>query len=132
MCDCETPDYDDESGEELYEDNEVVAELKFCCCECHHPINAGTTYRHILGCWDGDWSIYKMCLDCSALSDAYGGLRLRFYKEGGCHCLGGLYEELIDSDIVCSFGEDEVWIEQESWLKVICQHPLKCEVEKAT
>lgn len=121
MCDCESPDYDEESGEELWEDNEVVAVLPFSCCECHHPIKSGTTYRHIKGCWDGDWSTYRMCLDCSAVSD-------RFREKGGCHCFGGLYEELIDSEILCWDEESENWIEQESWLEVVCHHLLKCEV----
>ncbi|MFN6572360.1 hypothetical protein [Dendronalium sp. ChiSLP03b] len=125
MCDCdiERPDYDDESGEELWEDNEVVAQKEVSCCECSHPIKAGTTYRHIEGCWDGEWFTYRMCLICSALSD-------RFMKETDCcHALGGLYEELIDSGILCRDEEnEETWINQEPWLKAVCQHPLKCEV----
>ncbi len=68
-CDCESPDYDDELGEELYDENEVVAELPFPCCECNQPISTGEKYRHIKGCWDGDWSTYGMCLSCSRVSD---------------------------------------------------------------
>ncbi|HYX18344.1 MAG TPA: hypothetical protein VE944_29055 [Nostoc sp.] len=121
MCNCgiERPDYDEESGEDLYEESEVIAELPFSCCECQHPIKSGTTYKHIKGCWDGDWSTYGMCLDCSRLSD-------RLYKElHACHCFSGLYDELINSDIL---GRDEEnWIGRD-WLKVVCQHPLKCEV----
>ncbi|WP_445634601.1 hypothetical protein NSTC745_06423 [Nostoc sp. DSM 114161] len=124
MCDCDIqrPDWDEE-GEELWEENEVKAEKDISCCECCHPIKAGETYKHLRGCWDGEWSAYKMCLDCSRLSD-------RFTKKTDCcHALGGLYEELIDSDILLRDEEDEeTWIEQESWLKVVCQHPLKCEV----
>lgn len=124
MCECESPDYDEDFGEELYEENQVVAELAFPCCECCHTVETGSTYRHIRGCWDGDWSTYGICLDCSALSD-------RFQKEGGCHCIGGLYEELIDSEILCRDEENKAtWVEQESWLKVTFQHPLKCEVAK--
>ncbi|NDJ20933.1 hypothetical protein GS682_04595 [Nostoc sp. B(2019)] len=123
-CDCEHPDYDEEEGEELYEDNEVVAELGFPCCECHHPVNAGSIYRHIKGCWDGDWSTYRMCLSCSAVSD-------RFSQElDGCHCLGGLYEELIDCEILyrdCEVDE-EVYLCEQPWLKIVSHNYLKCEV----
>ncbi|MDZ8138217.1 MAG: hypothetical protein RM049_23405 [Nostoc sp. DedQUE04] len=79
MCDCDRPDYDDEEGEELYEENEVKAELSFPCCECNQPISTGEKYRHIRGCWDGDWSTYGMCLSCSRVSD-------RFTQENNCYC----------------------------------------------
>ncbi|MEH1902509.1 MAG: hypothetical protein V7L04_14090 [Nostoc sp.] len=124
-CDCETPDYDDESGEELYEENEVVAELAFHCCECNHSINAGEKYRHIKGCWDGDWSTYCMCLSCSRVSD-------RLTKElDACHCFSGLYDELINFDILCRNKSERETIESScTWLKVVNQNPLRCDVEE--
>ncbi|RCJ20112.1 hypothetical protein A6S26_05170 [Nostoc sp. ATCC 43529] len=71
------------------------------------------------GLWDGCWATYKMCLECEKVSDT-------FHRKGGCHCIGGLYEELIDSDIL--LRDEETWIEQESWLKIVSQNPLRCEV----
>ncbi|MBN3951918.1 MAG: hypothetical protein HWQ38_37830 [Nostoc sp. NMS7] len=125
MCDCDRPDYDDEEGEELYDENEVVAELSFPCCECNHPIKAGEKYRHIRGCWDGDWSTYGMCLSCSRVSD-------RLSKElNACHCFGGLYDELINSDILCRDELDrETYFCSCTWLKVVSQSPLRCDTEE--
>ncbi len=123
MCDCKSP--------EVWNESYPRARIIHKCCECNRPINVGTTYRLMKGLWDGCWDTYKMCLDCSALSDAFGNVfNERFMKETDCcHALGGLYEELINSDILCRDEEDEeIWIPQESWLKVACQHPLKCEV----
>ncbi|MBH8566696.1 hypothetical protein I8748_31865 [Nostoc sp. CENA67] len=125
MCDCEMPDYDDEEGEYLYDDKEVVADKSLVCCECSHPIGVGTIYKYIRGCWDGDWQVFATCLTCVALGD-------RFAKETDCcYPFGGLYDELIDSDFLCR-DEDEIWIEQVSWLTILCQEPLKCEVVEAT
>ncbi|MEH2138589.1 hypothetical protein [Nostoc sp.] len=132
-CDCETPDYDDESGEELYDDGVVVAKKAIKCCECRHLVNAGEKYRHIKGRWGGDWSTYRMCLSCSAVSD-------RLSKELDiCHCLSGLYEELIDSEILFTLKDDDgraiedeqgkrTWLCEEHWLRVVSQNPFKCEV----
>lgn len=124
MCDCdiEFPDYDEESDEVLYEEREVAAAQSITCCECSHDISQDTTYKHIRGCWGGEWRTYHQCLDCAKLGD-------RFIKETGCcYGYGGLYQELIDSDILDRFGKDKAWFEQEPWLKITCQEPLKCEV----
>lgn len=132
-CDCDRPDYDDESGEQLWSDDIVAADSAIKCCECSHPINAGEQYRHIEGCWDGDWSTYRMCLTCSAVSD-------RFQKEpDNCHCLGGLYEELIDCEILFTLKDEDgrtikdqqnnyTWLTETHWLRIVSQNPLKCEV----
>lgn len=132
-CDCETPDYDEESGEELWDDKIVVADSAIKCCECSADINAGEQYRYIEGCWDGDWSTYRMCLTCSAVSD-------RFQKEpDNCHCLGGLYEELINTEVLFPLKDDDgrvikdeqgkrTWLTEAHWLRIVSQYPLRCEV----
>jgi hypothetical protein len=135
-CDCEAPDWDDESGEQLFESEIVVVAESLVkpikCCECGTAISIGERYRHIRGCWDGDWATYKMCLGCSDLSD-------RFTSEpDNCHCLGGLYEELINSEILFTLKDDgrtirdesgsPTWLTETNWLRVVNQDPLKCEV----
>lgn len=125
MCDCKSPDYDDEEGEELYEEQERLALSPLNCCECHHPINIGEKYRYIKGCWDGDWSVYGMCLSCSRVSDSLQ------QELNVCHCFGGLYDELINSDLLCrDEQEKETYFCSCPWLKVISQNPLRCDVEE--
>lgn len=111
MCDCESP--------EVWSESYPKARIAHKCCECDRQIDVGVTYRLMKGLWDGCWATYKMCLECEKVSDT-------FHRKGGCHCIGGLYEELIDSDIL--LRDEETWIEQESWLKIVSQNPLRCEV----
>ena len=132
-CDCETPDYDDESGEELYDEGVKIAYSPIKCCECRTTINVGEKYRHTEGLWDGDWSAYQMCLVCASVSD-------RLDKElDVCHCFGGLYDELINCEILFILKADNgraikddqgkrTWSTQENWLRIVSQNPLKCEV----
>ncbi|MBD2488994.1 hypothetical protein [Aulosira sp. FACHB-615] len=122
ICDVEMPDYDEETWEQLYDEKQVTAESDLRCCECNYPILAGSLYKHIHGSWDGEWSTYHQCLGRDALGD-------RFMKETDCcYGFGTLYDELINSDLLCRDEEDEEsWVECERWLKVVCQNPLKVE-----
>lgn len=123
ICDVEMPDYDEETGEQLYEEEQRTAQHDdLCCCECGQSILTGSLYKYIHGCWDGDWSTYRQCLGCAALGD-------RYVKETDCcYAFGCLYDELINSDLLCQDEEDEeFWIECDQWLKVVCQKPLKVE-----
>ncbi|MCC5618108.1 hypothetical protein LC605_24085 [Nostoc sp. CHAB 5836] len=125
-CDCQTPDYDEESGEETWNDDIVVAHSSINCCECTHPINAGEKYRHIKGRWDGNWSTYRMCLSCQTVSDHLSK------KLDICHCLGELYDELINSDVLYTLCQEEdggtIYASDESWLKIVDHNNLRCEV----
>jgi hypothetical protein len=51
VYDCETP-----TARQLHK-----------CCECRGEIQPGEQYHKHHGLWDGEWGVFKVCLDCDAL-----------------------------------------------------------------
>lgn len=43
------------------------------CCECQRMIRKGELYEYISGCWEGSWSHYKVCLQCSQIAEDFLG-----------------------------------------------------------
>jgi hypothetical protein len=77
-------------------------------------------YLAISGLWDGQWRHYKHCLHCSQVGD-------RFMHEADCcYAIGGLYQELQDSDILIFDEETQRWESTEEWLRIVSQEALKC------
>jgi hypothetical protein len=49
----------------------VRARKNHFCCECAHVITPGERYERTFGVWDGEVEIYKTCLVCKELRDAF-------------------------------------------------------------
>lgn len=58
-CDCEMPT--------VYSKSRPRSRKRRRCCECHGWIEIGETYHRISGCWDGQFSDYTTCDQCTAL-----------------------------------------------------------------
>jgi hypothetical protein len=72
MSDCNvcigTSDYEHAS---FYEQETRMARKPHKCCECREEIPRGTSYEHVVGKWDGDFSTYKTCASCVAIRTAF-------------------------------------------------------------
>ena len=87
-CSCITVDYDD--GPEFYSEYNVKKARKdHHCCECRGTIKKGDSYEVIAGMWEGDFQIYKTCLDCQSI-------RKEFFC-GGAFVFGEILNDLKES-----------------------------------
>ena len=80
--------YCDYDGPEFLNKQERVARKGHRCCECYRTIQPGERYTHATGRWDGTFSTFKRCGNCSAVQQALQE-RLPCY----CWYWGGLYED---------------------------------------
>lgn len=84
MCDCdlEMPEFITVTNPKCRKDHK--------CCECRGVIKTGEKYWNHSGKWDGEFSVYKRCEDCSALIEKIKK------DEDGCACIAYelLYEEI--------------------------------------
>lgn len=80
-CDCDL-DYPD-----VYRERDRRARKGHRCSDCSGVISKGEVYTVISGLWDGSWSSYKRCQDCTTVLCDIGKLA------GGCDCvpMGELY-----------------------------------------
>lgn len=46
-------------------DEIITARKQHKCCECSGVITPGEKYKRYFGVWDGDFSQYRMCIECS-------------------------------------------------------------------
>lgn len=65
------------------------------CCECFGIIRIGERYHHIAGKWEGEFSYYKQCSQCSELISEMNKWR----DEEEYIYFGGLTEALGNSDV---------------------------------
>jgi hypothetical protein len=93
---CEAPD--------IFESRIVVGRKLYHCCECLKLIERGERHQHTKGLWDGEWSAFRTCLDCSEiLADIY-----RNWDSNDCGMpLGYLFEYAEDY-----IPDASVWLEQ--------------------
>lgn len=73
----------------VYKDSRPIARKQHRCVECYRTINDGERYFRAEGCIDGQWTTYKLCRHCDALSHF-----MRVLCNGWP--FGGLYEELVE------------------------------------
>lgn len=76
-CDYERPT--------LFVQQDRAARTRHVCTECCGWIEPGERYQRAVGVWDGVFSVYKTCPDCSALRD---------YIEAHMPCYCVLYQGL--------------------------------------
>lgn len=111
-CDLERPD--------IFEQTQRRAKKTHKCSECGCNILPASKYWSISGLWDGKWGNFKQCLSCEAIAD-------RFMDETDCcYCVGGLYQDLQDSDFLIFDEESQRWESTVEWLRIISQEPLRC------
>lgn len=115
MCNC---DYLERP--EVYEENEHRAKKLHQCSECGSTINPGSMYIKISGLWEGKWQHFKQCLHCNEIGD-------RLSQETKCpYEIGGLYEELIEGELISFDKASQAWISNTNWLKILTHQPLQC------
>jgi len=51
----------------IYNMKVVKARKQHKCCECEGIIETGEYYNIHSGLWVGEWSTYKVCLDCEGI-----------------------------------------------------------------
>ena len=89
--------YDDGPG--VFEETFPKARNQHICCECGKIIQKGEEYQYYKGCWDGKWSKFRTCMDCS-------GLRQRVVES--------VYNE---NSVWPPFGDLLEWAEEEGLAK---------------
>jgi len=55
---------------ELYNEKHVKARKSYNCISCRASIPKGSIYVRINGLWDYGFATYKMCCNCSIVTDA--------------------------------------------------------------
>lgn len=116
MCSCDLVNPD------VFRSTIRKARKQHKCCECGATIQPSSKYVDIFGVWDGEPGSYKQCLECSEIGD-------RLTKENDCgYAIGGLFQELIDSDFIDRNQETEEWESTVDWIKVTGQEPLQVAV----
>lgn len=75
----------------------IVARIDHRCCECGGTIKPLDVYERTVGCWDGDWSTYKVCLGCEEARDFY----VEHFADGrdpddGQFCFTSLFADFMD------------------------------------
>lgn len=73
MCDCW------ENPPTLYECRIVTARKQHKCSECLRIISVGEQYEYVKGLWDGCFSKFCTCNDCTSMRDEIG---LKCYAHG--------------------------------------------------
>jgi hypothetical protein len=73
-CDLEYP--------AIYNESTVRARKHHTCSDCRGEIKPKETYKTISGLWDGKFSTYKQCQDCTVIRCDLGELY------DGCDCIG--------------------------------------------
>ena len=61
--------YCDYEPAEFYHQETRKAKKEHKCSECGRAIDAGESYQHVRGKWDGDVGTFKTCPRCLALKD---------------------------------------------------------------
>lgn len=70
-CSCSIDmDYDG-SGPDRHTEKIRTARKTHVCFECVKDIQPGEQYEYASGLWDGEYSIYKTCLDCKSIRDTF-------------------------------------------------------------
>lgn len=83
MCGCE-----DGEPYEFYRHSTPKARKEHGCNECKRRIRPGQRYELIVGKFDGDFTVTRVCQRCQALSDAFAEVE-------GCHPpVGTLRDEI--------------------------------------
>ena len=54
---------------DVFSERHPVARKNHWCCECGGVIQKGEKYEHHSGQWDGEWQVFKTCLDCADIKD---------------------------------------------------------------
>jgi len=85
-CDLEYP--------AIYSAEKVKARKAHVCDDCLGKIQAGEVYKNIAGLWDGSWSNFKECQDCSVVRCDLGKL-----FDDACDCIphGSLMESILEA-----------------------------------
>lgn len=55
----------------IYKDLQYVAKKTHVCCECNKTIIPGEKYRYTWGVRNKKSQVYKRCIDCQSIADAY-------------------------------------------------------------
>ena len=74
MSDCNACIYtgvDSCDGPEFESTSIVKARKNHSCCECAGVIVVGSQYERVVGKWDEDISVYKTCLPCAEIRQAF-------------------------------------------------------------
>jgi hypothetical protein len=69
-CSC-TINVDHDGGPSFHNENIQTARKKHRCYECLKDILPGEKYEYVSGVWDGDFMVYKTCLDCKSIRDTF-------------------------------------------------------------
>jgi hypothetical protein len=87
MTDCSCVYVSLDCGERpaFHSSTKPIARVTHVCNECDAPINPGEQYERSVGCWDGEFTMFKTCPVCLELRGA-------FFCEGWFY--GCLYEDL--------------------------------------
>ena len=114
MCDCEMPT--------VFNESKRKAKKQHTCCECDRLISKGESYFMLQGLWEGRWGNYKQCSTCHEIGSKYQD------ETRECYPIGGLIQELINSDLIENQGEDDdnpVWVSCTNWLEIKNHNPLR-------
>jgi len=48
----------------------VKARKQHKCCECYRDIYPDEKYEYVSGVWEGNFDVYKTCIDCTSIRKA--------------------------------------------------------------
>lgn len=87
--------FDADFSPEFFNESWRKARKDHVCDECHKKIEPKQSYKYISGKWDGEISIYKVCIDCDTLREKISVIeRSRGCSPSESYCpLGVLLEE---------------------------------------
>lgn len=55
----------------VYTEAKVKSRKPHKCYECEREIPKGAVYERVSGLWDGEWSTYTFCAECSEIGLAF-------------------------------------------------------------
>lgn len=110
----------EEYTESEFSDSKITKARKtHKCVECGETIKKGDRYEYTSGLWDGDFSVYKTCMNCLSIRDSffckgwgYGAMLEDLYEHLLCEtdvsnkCMAGLTKPARDR--VCDMIE-QIW-----------------------
>lgn len=84
MNDCSCVYVMDYDPPQLYNEKLAKAKEEHSCCECGKKIQPEDQYVYISGKWEGRFNVFKMCVVCKEIIDAF-------------FCDGFLFEVVLDN-----------------------------------
>jgi hypothetical protein len=69
----------------FFDQRTVRARKRHICNECMQPIEAGTSYRRVVGKWEGEIDTFRFCGPCVEIADEF---------TTGARLFGGLWDDI--------------------------------------